>query len=1286
MAKSCSIIPQVRNNKGQIVDSRLFKDLLAFSGDRKETNRIYYITKGEEFIQKWFPKLVIDENNEPTIRSLFKFTNLKTYIPENKIVEKLNRDIGHYKKGMERIAYWPDDETTYNKLVKRVGDFNRNSDFSDEYYARVDRVQDPESHRIFLNPTIYKRNKNYSLEENKINYNEELNKKLRSILESKGVSVGVLNDLEKRLGISGVADFDSAKVTAEGLIELIRLAEGKKGEKALPEEFAHFVIEAMGAGNHPLINRLLNVLNNDEIIQNVLGEEYNKYVELYGNDRLTLVKEVAGKLLAKHLLNEYSIPKAPYSSILRRVIEAIKNFFSKFNKSQIKDAMIEADKEVGRLAKDILSGKIDDEINIKNISSSDKFFQVSERVERDLNILRKIIETEAKRLNIYKTRNPNSRFEATQTEFLKKLTKDLKEKRELEGIFSYLDNTLKELGKVSKRLEALREDTDSGLNKKAYVLRDVRNYLFSYSSTLEDIREALIEEEDLNDNRYGERTRVLINEVSNLLDDLFINYEKIANPIFLEFLRQYVGDSVTIKGKEVKLSDLIKKADKDISIFDRYLDSMADSSDDVLKIMDKIVKNSKEQARLSTIEVKKELEAAKIKLEQAGIKDTEWMFEKDDNGNFTGNYISDLSRLNNAQKEYYNTVMSIKRKLDSYIPGKYTKPLNTIKIRKDLLERIKSSKDVKSGVKQLWESVKDEIVKRSDDEEFGSKAILMDFEGNQVQTLPIYYTSLKEGESNNDISTDITSTMTAYASMAIDYSEMNKVIHSLELGRDVLRKRKIKQVSGNKVKAEVYKILGKKVENPLIKEGDATYFMTRLNDFFDMQVYGRYIKDEGNITIAGKDTKISKAKAANLINKITSINTMAGNVLLGISSILTGKVMMRIEAVAGEFFNYKNVVEADKIYRKYLTEYLGEIGSRVKTNKLALWGEYFNTMQNYESSVRDLNFDRKSIASKLFSLKTAYFLSNAGEHWMQNRTSLALASNYKMKTPNGKIVNLWDAMEVVYKDPNNKKLGATLQIKQGYTKEDGTEFTKEDAIAFSLKSAAINQRMHGIYNKADKNAIQKVALGRLAYLYRNWIKPSLNRRFASRGHNYMLDTETEGYYITAVKFIWALIQDLRQAKFDIVARWDDFTEDKTNLANLKRAITEIANFAVVALVVGIFDWTDDDEEDEWFVNILEYQSRRLYTELGALVPLPLTMLPEGLKILESPAASINTIENALNLLKLFDYTNYFDEIESGKYKGHSTARKLLLESPLVPMYKTVNKIIHPETMISYFKY
>ena len=111
MAKNCAIIPQVKNKKGQIVDSRLFKDLLSYTdNNRAETVRIYTITKNPEFIKKWTERLTLDDNNEPTLRSLLKQTNLSQIIPESKVLEKLNREIGYYKKGMDRPALWIDND------------------------------------------------------------------------------------------------------------------------------------------------------------------------------------------------------------------------------------------------------------------------------------------------------------------------------------------------------------------------------------------------------------------------------------------------------------------------------------------------------------------------------------------------------------------------------------------------------------------------------------------------------------------------------------------------------------------------------------------------------------------------------------------------------------------------------------------------------------------------------------------------------------------------------------------------------------------------------------------------------------------------------------------------------------------------------------------------------------------------------------------------------------------------------------------------------------------------
>ena len=90
MAKNCAIIPKVKNKKGQLVDSKLFKDLLSFtSNNRSEAIRIYLITKNDSFIKDWNPRLTLDDNNEPTIKSLLDKTNLSTYTFISHLITKI---------------------------------------------------------------------------------------------------------------------------------------------------------------------------------------------------------------------------------------------------------------------------------------------------------------------------------------------------------------------------------------------------------------------------------------------------------------------------------------------------------------------------------------------------------------------------------------------------------------------------------------------------------------------------------------------------------------------------------------------------------------------------------------------------------------------------------------------------------------------------------------------------------------------------------------------------------------------------------------------------------------------------------------------------------------------------------------------------------------------------------------------------------------------------------------------------------------------------------------------
>ena len=82
---------------------------------------------------------------------------------------------------------------------------------------------------------------------------------------------------------------------------------------------------------------------------------------------------------------------------------------------------------------------------------------------------------------------------------------------------------------------------------------------------------------------------------------------------------------------------------------------------------------------------------------------------------------------------------------------------------------------------------------------------------------------------------------------------------------------------------------------------------------------------------------------------------------------------------------------------------------------------------------------------------------------------------------------------------------------------------------------------------------------------------------------------------------------------------------------------------------------------------------------------------EGLRILKSPAAGINTMESALDLMGLMNPYNYEafagEEaiLQSGRYKGESRAYRLFFESPIIPMNKTIYRGLHPEEGIPFFK-
>ena len=1092
----------------------------------------------------------------------------------------------------------------------------------------------------------------------------------------------------------------------------------------LAEEWGHFVVDAVK--DSPLRDRMLNSLKNEEVLQRVLGSEYDRYNEVYKGDIDLMAKEALGKMMAQ-VLNNYDA-EAPNDRLFERYKKNVLDFFSKRDADEIDEIINKVREQVYEFTTNAFNGKY--QLDISSRDYNKRLFNLGNDVSRDYNILKRIIQQEKKRLAIYgkgakatarEREERRGSFDERQKLFINKLSNDLENHRELEGIYTYLTEAVRMLRQLSDKLDAVHSSQTSWKDKFS-ALRSIRDYMSSYGSIMEELRQEMYKAKQEGDMRFKEKLQESLDEFSGLLARLGSDWAEVSKDEFARFLTPFEGESISmfIRGerKQYNIRELLDYIEKDISIVERWTDAMADSTDPILRIYDSLVKDQKNKARYNTINNEKEILMHSKKLEDAGIRNTDFMYEKTSDGKITGNFVTrynwgdyfvalskyakslpqdmdreeksilisrwkrtntdrngnpiekyynpqyDAIQRNAAMKEYYDFMINLKRSLDYRLPARYVRFNKAPQIRRDFLERVMGRGN---KFQYLWESFKDNLVRREDDTEFAYAR--QDFEGNQIYNLPIYYTRpLKD---KNDLSTDCTSTMIAYAAMANDYAAMNDIVDALETGRTILSERKVAQTRGGKIMREVLN----KVPSNLTKKGDVANFMNRLNDFMLMQVYGEQMKDEG--TVLGVDV----GKAVNMLNKLQSYGTTALSVLTGTANLAQNIVLSNIESISGQFFNKSELAKADWEYTKLLPQYLSEIGNRIQTSKMALFAEKFNVLQDYKQHVRGVDWDKKTWFSRFFKEDTLWFTTSAGDHYTQMRTGLALAMRLKLQDKDGKPISLYDALEVKYLDEAHPEYGANLVIKEGVTDQDGKVVDDKYFTSVTKKIRGINNKLYGIYNQEDKNAMQSRAVGRLLMMYRNWMRPLWLKRYGVERYNYDTDTFEEGYYRTLWNFMNTLRKDLKNGELDIVKQWNNL--DDAQKSNIYRGLAEIATFlSLLGIIATLKGTPDDDEKDDWLTEYITYSIIRLKADLGSLMPGP-TMLDEGLRLFDNPFAAVRVLKNTRQLLNLFDPDVWTTEIDQGIYKGYTQAGKIMLQP--VPFIRQFQNLFDPEEPARWYK-
>lgn len=782
-------------------------------------------------------------------------------------------------------------------------------------------------------------------------------------------------------------------------------------------------------------------------------------------------------------------------------------------------------------------------------------------------------------------------------------------------------------------------------------------------------------------------------------NDLDTLISKKSKAIVIAVFNHYQDEAAKIvpwgkdKGKVIDIEDLLSRAERDMWGIERLLDSMATSPDMVHRLIDKITKQYKNTARLEAVEFSKKCMNEAALLEDAGIKDTKWMFARDANGNKTGKYIMegdegyDEIMSNDAKRRWYKFFMENKAMFDNKYPPNTVKLSNIINIRKDLSERLKDSQSVKEAKNAYIESIKDEWMNRdsNDDEIVGYSQGTYTLEGEEINVLPIFYQGINFGNQSelNAISEDTVSTLIAYGAKAFDYNQSNKIINVLELSKEILKDREIPITrNGKKVVSYIKRLLKteQEVADSAIyyKDSGKSNLSKRLQGYFDMVYYGKTRKDDTNIG------KFSAIKIADKLNAWTARASMSLSLLNGFSNVTTGNMQIFYETMSKHHYKPIDITWANGIYAKHLIGYLGNLGKRIKTDKLSLFSEMFDVSQKYDKEfLRNTEWDRKTKFGMIEPGEALMFTQNAGEHWMSHQSALAVAHTYMFKDKDGNKYNLWDALEVKFyqKDGSlgnvDQGIGAKLQVRDGLVKEDGTAFTNNDIIKIQTKIASINHGMHGIYNGIDANMIQMTAVGRLAYLFRKWMWESYRKRVGKMNYNYDIGEWEEGYYRSCWHFMCMLSNDVKQFQFNVALHWNELSD--TERANCKKTLIELMSLLSITLFNYMFDIHDGNgDDDDWAANMFCYQMIRLQSELSALTPV--AVIPETIRMFKSPLPAITTVNNILDTFKALWIPNWFsDEITHGWAKGHSKGFRYLFGNKVLnPYFLTIYRNLNAE--------
>lgn len=954
---------------------------------------------------------------------------------------------------------------------------------------------------------------------------------------------------------------------------------------------------------------------------------------------------------------------------------------------------------------------------------------------------------------------------------MQKLLSDIESNREYGSILDFLEEVSLQFDNIPtliQKINQLEEDQFTTIKKQSSAIIEIENIINTYKQLLEDLSQApkLLVDYDILDQTQkdliSDKTNELLKAISGYSKDLV----QLKKCVFASSLELYFGESLP---NGVEIATLTEMVMDDSSILD-YLYSWSRVTNPVISLMGKITRDAQQKRTALMFEYQKRIQACENKLRKAGVKDTKWMYTSDgyiispyDWGTYHDKRNKEWGRLKKlklstfeieehlaiweeehtqeivvdevsgrtervptyllnevpsyilqydetdlvddktkAKADYYKEMMQIKGELGTLLPSYAQHHFLPPQVRRELTDT-----EFKHWLKAAWNGITN-IFHRENDEEFlKDNALyhsdkmnyikaLASYDGTLKKSIPIFY--VKKLKNQDELLKNFSGSMSFLTKTAINYyclNEVNDLVTLMgnyvkDLGTEVTLK---DDTAIELIEKDNITIINK------IKNNTTADNIKIINGFIDKEFYNIKLINQGKF-----------AKAIKALLQYASIKGLSTNVLGAGSNLIAGEYQMLVEALGSQNFNLVDWTKAQAIL----------FGDKVLKSPGHLMDFFTNNTNVYNTLIGNL-FDpqsesfqemgsqryKRGFLRKLLGNIDTHALYGIGENILHYTLMYAMLSHEKVLLK-GKKISLYDAFEKTQEADSSVK---TLKFKEDVTTLDGkplTDIHGEFVEQVKGKIRTVAQQCNGSMNDEDKGLVSRQLWGRCIMQMRQWMVEHFSRRFRGLHYDGSTNTWTEGYWVTAWKWIAGdmensltkkskrgyfrikqankIIQEyttelekrregvstMSEAAFKSLEHKAKLAENRK--ANLIKLFADISMTTMLLILARIILPPPEESEGESYgLRLFTYYTNRLATEQFQSTPVGAVLEAKG--IVKNPAYVMSTVNGLTYPVYGLLLGDYNEEYQRGVHQGENKYTTKVLKYT-VPFYKDYEKLIH----------